>query len=73
MSDDITFCFNTHCGNKTCERNPKNIRIPYRPHSYGFYKDCEYWDVPDTYSVAQTTDEQGGAKWNGKNHNRIGD
>lgn len=47
MSDDITFCFNTKCKNKKCERNPKNIQVPYIDHSFAFFKDCEYWDLPE--------------------------
>ena len=53
MSDDITFCFNNHCRNTGCERNPKNIKVPYRDHSFAFFKECEYWDVPETYYMAQ--------------------
>lgn len=26
----IPFCFNTDCKNMNCERNPKNILVPYR-------------------------------------------
>lgn len=58
MSDDTTFCFNTKCRNRECERNPKNILIPYREHSFAFFKDCEYWDVPEVYYAQQSTDEQ---------------
>ena len=47
MSDDITFCFNNHCRNRKCERNPANIRVPYKPHSFAFFKDCEYWNLPN--------------------------
>lgn len=53
MSDDITFCFNNKCRNADCERNPKNIKVPYRDHSFAFFKECEYWDVPETYYTAQ--------------------
>lgn len=59
MSDDITFCFNNHCRNRVCERNPVNIRVPYRPHSFGFFKECEYWDVPETYYAASEKQEDG--------------
>lgn len=47
MSEDITFCFYSKCQNKKCERHASNIRILYEPHSYAFFKDCEYWDIPD--------------------------
>ena len=57
MSDDITFCFNTKCKNKKCERNPKNILMPYRDHSFAFFKECEYWDVPEIFYTAQTQTE----------------
>lgn len=53
MSDDITFCFNNKCKNTGCERNPKNIKAPYRDHSFAFFQECEYWDVPETYYTAQ--------------------
>lgn len=53
MSDDITFCFNNHCRNRECERNPANIKVPYRDHSFAFFHECEYWDVPETYYTAQ--------------------
>lgn len=53
MSDDITFCFNTKCENKKCERNPKNIRVHYIDHSFAFFKDCEYWNVPEEYYAPQ--------------------
>ena len=33
-SDDITFCTNKKCTIKKCMRNPKNIRLHYRPHSF---------------------------------------
>ena len=59
MSDDITFCHNTHCRNTECERNPVNIKKPYQYHSYGFFKDCEYWDIPTTYfAVAGKQEKQ---------------
>ena len=60
MSDDITFCYNTKCRNKKCERNPKNILMPYREHSFAFFKDCEYWDVPEVWYSAQEGDEKHG-------------
>lgn len=58
MSDDITFCFNNHCRNRECEWNPVNIQVPYRPHSFGFFKDCEYWDVPETFYSASVESEE---------------
>lgn len=58
MSDDITFCYNTKCRNAECERNPKNILIPYREHSFGFFEDCENWDVPEVYYSAQKSEDE---------------
>ena len=58
MSDDITFCFNTKCRNKKCERNPKNIKAPYREHSFAFYKDCEYWDMPEVDYIQSEEERQ---------------
>lgn len=55
MSDDITFCYNTKCKNKKCERHPVNILIPYREHSFAFFKECEYWNVPETYYAPSDT------------------
>jgi hypothetical protein len=36
-----------------------HIREPYIPHSYAFFKGCEYWDIPDVVL------EQSGVKDNG--------
>lgn len=58
MSDDITFCYNTKCKNKECERNPANIVMPYRPHSFAFYYECEFWDQPKLYYTAQEDDDE---------------
>lgn len=57
MSDDITFCFNSKCRNKGCERHQSNIKIPYREHSFSFFKDCKYWGIPETVYVGQNSDE----------------
>lgn len=59
MSEDITFCVYSKCPNKTCERHLSHIRMPYKPHSYTFFKDCEHWNIPDVVL------EQSGAKDNG--------
>ena len=56
MSDDITFCYNTSCKNKTCIRHAANIKIPYRPHSFWFFYDCEYWDQPKLYYTTAQED-----------------
>ena len=47
MIGDITFCFNRKCKNKECERHMNNIKDPYSLHSFAFFKDCEWWDLPD--------------------------
>ena len=47
MSDDMTFCCNNHCRDTSCERNPVNIRYPYREHSSAFFTECEHWDMPE--------------------------
>lgn len=47
MSEDITFCFYTKCKNTKCERHASQIKRHYIPHSFAFFKDCEYWDIPD--------------------------
>jgi hypothetical protein len=31
--------------------------IPYRDHSFSFFKECEYWDVPETFYTAQEKTE----------------
>ena len=56
MSDDITFCYYSKCKNKKCERHPSNIKVHYIPHIFAFFKDCEYWDMPETYF---TTSKEG--------------
>ena len=53
MSGGITFCFNNKYRNSQCERNPRNILTPYREHSFAFFKECEYWDVPEVYYEPQ--------------------
>ena len=52
-SDDITFCYYRKCKNRKCFRHPSNIRIPYIPHSFAFYKDCEHWEMEETYYETQ--------------------
>lgn len=47
MSEDITFCFNTRCKYTRCERNPRNIRLYWMPHSFARFEECEYWDAPE--------------------------
>lgn len=49
MSDDITFCIN-ECANKTCFRNPANIKDRAIPHSFSSLKDTE--DCPDNKRVS---------------------
>lgn len=60
MSDDITFCYYSKCKNKKCERHPSNIKVHYIPHRFAFFKDCEHWDMPETYF---TTSKEGEG-WN---------
>ena len=58
MSDDITYCYHSKCKNKRCERHPSNIRVHYIPHSFAFFKDCEHWDMPETYFEASREGEE---------------
>ena len=58
MSDDITFCYNSKCKNLKCKRNPKNIRTPYKDHSYAYFNECEFLDVPMTYYTQQKEDDK---------------
>lgn len=57
MSDDITFCYYSKCKNKKCERHPSNIKVHYIPHSFAFFKDCEHWDMPETYFTTSKEEE----------------
>lgn len=41
MSDDITFCF-SKCSIVSCERNKKNIKIPWRDHSFAELEGTAY-------------------------------
>lgn len=43
MSEDITFCANFNCLDKTCKRNHKNIKLPI-PHAFSCFEQCEKWD-----------------------------
>lgn len=49
MNDDITFCYYTDCPNKECYRHISHIKVPYVPYSFGFFKNCEYWNLPEVY------------------------
>jgi len=55
----IPFCFNTDCKNTNCERNPKNILVPYRillpyrDHSFAPFNECKYRDTPETYAPSE--------------------
>ena len=40
-SEDITFCMNSKCTNRKCERNPKNIKLHWLDHSYAMFPDCK--------------------------------
>lgn len=43
FSDDITFCANKKCKDKSCYRNPKNIKHRGIPHSFSMFIQCEKW------------------------------
>ena len=59
MSEDITFCVNMRC-KKRCERNPRNIRMYWMPHSFARFEECEYWDAPEEVDEsAGRADENG--------------
>lgn len=49
INDDITFCYYSECPNKECFRHSSNIKVHYVPHSFGFFKDCEHWNLPEVY------------------------
>lgn len=49
MSEDITWCYYSDCKNKKCERHTSHITKFYVPRSYAFFKDCEWWNMPETY------------------------
>jgi hypothetical protein len=55
MTEDITFCYNSRCKNKKCERHISHIKKHYIPHSFAFFKDCKYWDAKEIehYTVSQ--------------------
>ena len=57
MSEDITFCYYHKCPNRKCERHDSHIKIPYKPHSFAFYKSCKYWDMPEQYFAASDAQE----------------
>ena len=57
MSEDITYCYNSKCKNTECKRHPSNIKVHYIPHSFGFFKDCEHWDLPEVYFSASAKEE----------------
>lgn len=44
VSDDITFCANKECKDKSCYRNPKHIMHDDIPHSFAMFTECEKWD-----------------------------
>ena len=52
MSEDITYCYNIKCKNRKCRRHASQIKEHYIPHSYGFFKDCTWWDLPEQYFIA---------------------
>lgn len=56
MSEDITYCYNTKCKNLKCERHSSQIKKHYIPHSFDFFKDCAWWDLPEQYFVASNED-----------------
>lgn len=59
MSEDITFCVNMKCKMR-CERNPRNIRVHWIPHSFACFEECEYWDAPEKVDEsAGRADENG--------------
>ena len=58
MSEDITFCYHSKCKNKKCERHSSNIKQYYIPHSFDFFKDCVWWDLPETY-ISISVDKRG--------------
>ena len=41
ISDDISFCMNDKCRDRSCFRNPKNIRIPYIAHSFMYFENTD--------------------------------
>jgi len=59
MSEDITYCYNTKCKNLKCERHSSQIKKYYIPHSFGFFKDCVWWDLPEQYFVRSKEDGDG--------------
>lgn len=44
MSEDITFCANSKCDDKSCKRNMKKIKLSI-PHAFAPFTQCEKWDV----------------------------
>ena len=58
MNEDITFCYHFKCPNKKCERHADNIKQHYVPHSFGFFKDCEHWDLPEVYFTTSGEEER---------------
>lgn len=57
MSDDITFCYNRMCKNKKCMRHPINIHVRYIPHSFAYFTECEYWDMPMEHTDMKGEDD----------------
>lgn len=44
FSDDITFCANKNCEDRSCYRNPKNIKHDDILLSFAMFTDCEKWN-----------------------------
>lgn len=51
MSEDMTYCFFSKCPNKKCERHISHIKQHYIPHSFGFFTECVWWELPTKYIV----------------------
>ena len=43
MNEDITFCTDTSCEHRECERHISQIEQHWRPHSFADFDSCEHW------------------------------
>lgn len=58
MSDDMTFCYNYKCINKSCDRHPTHIQQPEFPHSFSLFEDCGYWETEELLNKSAWLDKQ---------------
>ena len=58
MTEDITFCANKKCRNKSCKRNMKNAKSINRPHSFSLFTQCPNWSDEGGKWLADQIDEE---------------